>query len=341
MAGRPHKQGLEYFSFDTDFFDNEKIEELMEDHSAIGVIFFQQLLCRIYKSGNYLEWSASNRRSFTKKYGYTADQVEKYLTAILGLDLLHLGLFKRYNVLTSDSIQERYLYSVKRRERVMYVEQYLLINLLSFKTRPEQIEIWNVDGELVHYIVKEKDNTKQKPGKEKPKREKKDTAIAVPESEEPKPPPPDPEPDVDQLPVVPDEPKEPVRYLPTQEVKAFISVPYDSRDSEIKENYTKELYNEFVLFNKMIDSKFDNIRRSTRQLSIYAYKEFKAEFKPTDKEINGALKRMSGGSISVNQDVYSRLSICLDQERTPFNSSNNTRQPATPVVTTMRRFSDS
>src|SRR4051812_28321848 len=118
MAGRPHKQGLDYFSFDTDFMDDEKIEDLQELFPDTGPMFYIKMLCFIYKRGNYIEWNKTIRRQFLKLHPYKPDELSQYMDALFDLDLFDKKLFTNYTVITSSSLQERYLYSTKRRELV-------------------------------------------------------------------------------------------------------------------------------------------------------------------------------------------------------------------------------
>jgi hypothetical protein len=97
--------------------------------------------------------------------------------------------------------------------------------------------------------------------------------------------------------------------------------------------YTKEEYEAFVTFNKLIDDRFGNIRRSERQLTLSCYIGFTEELKPVlDSEMLSALKKMSSyGKIVKDMDVCSRLVECLGMIRKlfakntpPLSADNNT-----------------
>ena len=54
---RPLKDGIDYFSKDTDFYEDDKIKVLRADFGAKGMYLLDYLLCEIYgKSGYYMEW---------------------------------------------------------------------------------------------------------------------------------------------------------------------------------------------------------------------------------------------------------------------------------------------
>ena len=52
MAGRPIKQGLEYFPLDVDFFNDEKIEFISARFGTRGEAIALRLRCKIYRIGN-------------------------------------------------------------------------------------------------------------------------------------------------------------------------------------------------------------------------------------------------------------------------------------------------
>jgi len=53
---RPRKEGMDYFSFDVDFFTgSKKIKILKARYGADGIVIYLYLLCEIYKNGYYLK----------------------------------------------------------------------------------------------------------------------------------------------------------------------------------------------------------------------------------------------------------------------------------------------
>ena len=55
--GRPLKRGLDYFSFDVDFFDDEKIMAISREFGIKGEITAVKLLCAIYRNGYFALWN--------------------------------------------------------------------------------------------------------------------------------------------------------------------------------------------------------------------------------------------------------------------------------------------
>ena len=54
---RPEEYGLKYFSFDVDFFTDEKIEAISGEFGIKGEIAAIKLLCAVYRNGYFIEWN--------------------------------------------------------------------------------------------------------------------------------------------------------------------------------------------------------------------------------------------------------------------------------------------
>ena len=54
---RPKEEGLKYFSFDVDFFNDEKIEAISGEFGIKGEITTIKLLCAVYRNGYFIEWN--------------------------------------------------------------------------------------------------------------------------------------------------------------------------------------------------------------------------------------------------------------------------------------------
>ena len=54
---RPNKMGLDYFPFDVDFFNDEKIVAISGEFGIKGEIVVIKLLCAIYRNGYFILWN--------------------------------------------------------------------------------------------------------------------------------------------------------------------------------------------------------------------------------------------------------------------------------------------
>ncbi len=124
------KNGLDYFSFDVDFFDDPKVEFISAKFGIKGEIIAVKLLCKIYRNGYYLHWDDDQAVLFAKRVG---DNMSNALVNSVVLELVRRGffdetIFNSFSVLTSRGIQKRYFEASKRRKNSDSHTQYLLVN---------------------------------------------------------------------------------------------------------------------------------------------------------------------------------------------------------------------
>ncbi len=125
------KIGLDYFAFDVDFFDNDKIEFLGARFGLRGENIAIRLLCRIYRGkGYYCSWGKDEALLFAKRAGdgCTAELAEQVVEELAERDFFDKTLFQRYGILTSREIQKRYLEAAAKRSRIELRAELLLIS---------------------------------------------------------------------------------------------------------------------------------------------------------------------------------------------------------------------
>lgn len=115
---RPIKQGLDYFSFDVDFFSDEKISAIRGEFGIKGEIVVIKLLCAIYRNGYFALWSD------VFKYGLLNQlpSISEGLLCNIVRRLVEWGFFEKTlfdsaNILTSKGIQRRYFEVYRNRLR--------------------------------------------------------------------------------------------------------------------------------------------------------------------------------------------------------------------------------
>lgn len=124
---RPKKQGLEYFSFDTDFFSDIKIRRISRACGPASTSILICLLCNIYKDkGYYIEWNENLSFVVADIVGTTEGAVEEVVKKAIQVGFFNKELFDKYQILTSNGIQNRFKSAVKRREEIEYVADYLV-----------------------------------------------------------------------------------------------------------------------------------------------------------------------------------------------------------------------
>lgn len=112
---RPRKEGVEYFSFDVDFFSDKKIKILKARYGADGIAIFLYLLCEIYKNGYYLKIDDDLEFIIGDDLNMNCDKVKQVMNFLLERSLFDNKLFQSDKVLTSAGIQKRFQLAVKTR----------------------------------------------------------------------------------------------------------------------------------------------------------------------------------------------------------------------------------
>lgn len=148
---RPPKEGLDYFSFDVDIFENEKLFDLQNEYGPLGEVIYFRLLCLVYKNGYYYEFESIDKlsRMLIKSIGNRWVRDKKVVSEVIPF-LAECNLFSpelmRKNVLTSRGIQKRFLKATGRRQRD--ISKYWLLEKNNDSngliTEPEnQIDVYN------------------------------------------------------------------------------------------------------------------------------------------------------------------------------------------------------
>lgn len=127
------KKGLDYFSFDVNFFDNDKVALIEAEFGMKGIIVLLKLLCKIYSEGYYCEWGEDQCLLFTSRKlkpsipEIDAAFTQKVIEALLKRNFLNQELYDEHRILTSRNIQERYYEVAKRRQKNDFNTPYWLL----------------------------------------------------------------------------------------------------------------------------------------------------------------------------------------------------------------------
>jgi len=127
---RPQKKGLDYFSFDVGFFQDIKIRKLIKYHGIQAVPVYEILLCRIYEQGYYLEWDVNLPFIISETSYLEEDYITRVIDFMLEVGLFDKDTYESCQVLTSRSIQERYMCACNLTKRKISASlPYLLLDL--------------------------------------------------------------------------------------------------------------------------------------------------------------------------------------------------------------------
>lgn len=108
--GRPTKNGLEYFQADVDMFQDRKIKRLLRSAGSKGFTIYIYLLTYIYRDeGYFFEWDEDSAFDISDDLNFSESVVEETIKACCNVGLFNKELLMVKSVLSSKSIQERWL----------------------------------------------------------------------------------------------------------------------------------------------------------------------------------------------------------------------------------------
>lgn len=114
---RPRKTGLDYFPFDVDFFEDDKLTAISVQFGIKGEIAAVKLLCAIYRNGYFIEWKESVCIKLLRELpGISEPLLEQIVRGLVKWGFFDKALFDTARILTSRGIQRRY-FSISRRNR--------------------------------------------------------------------------------------------------------------------------------------------------------------------------------------------------------------------------------
>lgn len=141
---RTIKTGLDYFPFDVDFFNDDKIELVSSEFGLKGELIAIRLLCHIYRNGYYYAWGKDENLLFAKRVGngITGALVNEVVDGLIRRSFFDKGVFDSFAVLTSKGIQKRYIDAKERSKHIELIKEYTLLtnnealkhNNVTFKT---------------------------------------------------------------------------------------------------------------------------------------------------------------------------------------------------------------
>lgn len=124
---RPTKQGIDYFSFDVDFFSDVKIRKISRACGSQSTSILICLLCNIYKDrGYYILWDEDLPFVIADIVGVSEGAVKEVILKALQVVFFDQELYEKYKILTSNGIQSRFKAAVYKREEIEYIVEYLV-----------------------------------------------------------------------------------------------------------------------------------------------------------------------------------------------------------------------
>lgn len=130
--GAPNKKSLTYFPKMIDFYEDDKIFDLLDRYGPLGVTVYDCILCIVYRHGYYAEipldkLSKMIVKMIGNKWVKSTKAVVQVVHFCSEIGLLDDDLMTE-NIITSVGIQRRYYeIAVKRMKRQLYTDRYWLL----------------------------------------------------------------------------------------------------------------------------------------------------------------------------------------------------------------------
>lgn len=163
---RPIKTGLEYFSHDVSLSMDDKMQFIEAKHGITGYGVFCKLLEKIYRNGYYLKWEKRDSILFAKANSIDVNKVNGIVSDCINEGLFSVNLYKEHFILTSRSIQLRYLMGSLKRKNIFLIKDFLCISE-SDVTIYVKVTLTDIKGEIIEVISPESTQSKVKESKEK------------------------------------------------------------------------------------------------------------------------------------------------------------------------------
>lgn len=126
---RPTKKGLDYFPFDVDLFNDEKVEAISGEFGVKGELSVIRLLCAIYRNGYFIVWDELKAAQLARQVNATGELVDNIVHRLVRWGFFDESLFNSAKVLSSTRIQTTYFEAVQRRKLSDVNLPHLLINV--------------------------------------------------------------------------------------------------------------------------------------------------------------------------------------------------------------------
>lgn len=125
---RPQKHKLDYFPFDVDFLQDEKVVAISREYELKGEVTIIRLLCAIYRNGYFIEWTEMLQiKMLCDMPGMSASLLAQIVERLVKWGFFDASLFNSSQILTSRGIRKRY-FAITRGRKKSAQMPYLLIN---------------------------------------------------------------------------------------------------------------------------------------------------------------------------------------------------------------------
>lgn len=172
---RKHKIGIDYFSHDVDMLQDKKVKLLKAKFGLVGYAVYNRLLEEIYRDkGYFLKIDEDFTLLFCDESKIDYEKFIVILNECIDKELFNKEIFEEFNIITSKRIQINYMEATKRRSRVEFLKEYLLVNNkeISEHYNLKKVNV-NINNLNVNINEVNADISTQRKGKERKEKESK------------------------------------------------------------------------------------------------------------------------------------------------------------------------
>ena len=120
--------GVDYFAFDT--HSDMGMKSILTEFGAEGMGVITIIMQYIYgDKGYYMPWGERERRIILCDTRMSAEKLDLIIESCVREEIFDTEMFRNKGILTSKTIQSRYLLAIKRRKNVPFIREYLLIDI--------------------------------------------------------------------------------------------------------------------------------------------------------------------------------------------------------------------
>lgn len=155
---RPNKQGIDYFPYDIDLDNDDKLGMIIGEFGYKGECFYTKLLGFIYKhNGYFTDWGEDAQLRFLRRYnycGFSMSFIKEVTPRFIKWGIFNEAVFNTFQILTSSRIQTTWLDAVrKRKER--FIDREIWITKVNDAAEAEETK---KKAEVTHKVNKSKVN---------------------------------------------------------------------------------------------------------------------------------------------------------------------------------------
>lgn len=135
------KTGFIYYSVVTNRYEDKKIKKLKKDMGCAGLCVYDKILCEIYREeGCFIMWDEDTAFDVADYFGLKETLVNEIVAYCCNVGLFNKELYAREKVLSSLSIQSRFLEwsKIAKRKNIKVPEKYVILPEKTGKL-PEEI----------------------------------------------------------------------------------------------------------------------------------------------------------------------------------------------------------